>query len=198
MELAKTGTSAQLHRRAAASRGKLLEERRKAQTGRYLAFKPEEDGQSTRIHGRLLLDESKHLEAQLRKISDRLWLCDKERPSPSARMADALLILTKHNPSQALHDHGEQTSEKTAGQPEKQATGQQTPRTQQEAGRQKATTATGSPQSSTARPKLYALTSLPGNTPKPRIDYDEEPFPKMEANTAPIEFDEETTQADPS
>ena len=33
LELAKTGTSAQLHRRAAASRGKLFEERRKAQTG---------------------------------------------------------------------------------------------------------------------------------------------------------------------
>jgi chorismate mutase len=63
LELAKTGTSAQLHRRAAASRGKLFEERRKAQTGRYLAFKPEEDGQSTRIHGRLPFAESKHLEA---------------------------------------------------------------------------------------------------------------------------------------
>ena len=107
LALARSATSSQLHQRAAASRGKLFEERRKAQTGRYLAFKPEEDGQSTRIHGRLPFAESKELENQLRKIADRLGRCDKERPSPSARMADALLILTKGNPSQALNDHEE-------------------------------------------------------------------------------------------
>lgn len=107
LALARSATSSQLHQRAAASRGKLFEERRKAQTARYLAFKPEEDGQSTRIHGRLPFAESKELENQLRKIADRLGRCDKERPSPSARMADALLILTKGNPSQALHDHEE-------------------------------------------------------------------------------------------
>ena len=49
LALAKSGTSSQLQQRAAASRGKLFEERCKAQTGRYLAFKPEEGGQSTRI-----------------------------------------------------------------------------------------------------------------------------------------------------
>lgn len=108
LALAKTATSSQLHQRAAASRGNLFEERCKAQKGRYLAFKPEEDGQSTRIHGRLPFAESKQLETQLRKIADRIGLCDKERPSPSARMADALLILTKHNPSQSLHDHEKQ------------------------------------------------------------------------------------------
>lgn len=40
LELAKSGTSSQLHKRAAVSRGKLFEERSKAQKGRYLAFKP--------------------------------------------------------------------------------------------------------------------------------------------------------------
>jgi Domain of unknown function (DUF222) len=105
LALAKVATSSQLEQRAAASRGQLFEQRRTAQTGRYLAFKPEEGGQSTRIHGRLPFAESKQLETQLRKIADRLNLGDKERPSPSARMADALLILTKNNPSQALHNH---------------------------------------------------------------------------------------------
>ena len=102
---AKTATSSQLQQRASASRGKLFEERRKAHADRYLGFKPEEGGQSVRIHGRLPFAESQQLESQLRKIADRLNLCDKERPSPSARMADALLILTKANASQALHDH---------------------------------------------------------------------------------------------
>jgi hypothetical protein len=228
LELAKKGTSAQLHRRAAASRGKLFEERRKAQTGRYLAFKPEEDGQSTRIHGRLPFAESKHLEAQLRKIADRLGLCDKERSSPSARMADALLILTKHNPSQALHDHEEQsakqpagqtsertagqtsertagqTSERTAGQPDEQATkptaGQngerRTHQTRQDTGLANADTGTpagSSSQNTTARPKLYAVVSPTARTTKPVIDYDEDPFPEVEANNAPSEPYEEDT-----
>ncbi len=99
LALAKTATSSQLHRHAAASRGKLHEERSKAHTCRYLAFKPEDDGQSTRIHGRLPFAESKELETQLRKIADRIGLCDKDRPSPSARLADALLIATKGNAS---------------------------------------------------------------------------------------------------
>jgi hypothetical protein len=216
LELAKKGTSAQLHRRAAASRGKLFEERRKAQTGRYLAFKPEEDGQSTRIHGRLPFAESKHLETQLRKIADRLGLCDKERPSPSARMADALLILTKHNPSQALHDHEEQTpkqtvgqtSERTAGQPDEQATkptaGQKgerrTHQTGQDTGRTNADTGTpagSSSQNSAARPKLYAVVSQTVRTTRPVIDYDEDPFPEVDANTAPIEpYEEDTADED--
>lgn len=105
LEFAKTATSSQLQQRASASRGKLFEERRKAHSDRYLGFKPEEGGQSVRIHGRLAFAESQQLEAQLRKIADRLNLCDKDRPSPSARMADALLILTNSNASKAVHEH---------------------------------------------------------------------------------------------
>jgi chorismate mutase len=206
LELAKKGTSAQLHRRAAASRGKLFEERRK----------PEEDGQSTRIHGRLPFAESKHLETQLRKIADRLGLCDKERPSPSARMADALLILTKHNPSQALHDHEEQTpkqtvgqtSERTAGHPDEQAAkptaGQngerRTHQTGRDTGRANADTDTpagSSSRNSAARPKLYAVVSQTVRTTRPVIDYDEDPFPEVDANTAPIEpYEEDTADED--
>ncbi len=167
LAMAKTATSSQLQKRASACRGKLFEERRKAQTTRYLAFKPEEGGQSTRIHGRLPFAESKELESQLRKIADRLGQCDKERPSPSARMADALLILTKKNPSQALHDHQEQASAEGTNS----------------GGERAETASTKAPGSNEgARPKLYALTSLPSPSSKPVIDYDEEPFPGVEPN----------------
>ncbi len=105
LNFAKTATSSQLQQRASTSRGKLFEERRKAHCDRYLGFKPEEGGQSVRIHGRLPFAESQQLESQLRKIADRLNQCDKDRPSPSARMADALLILTNCNASQAVHEH---------------------------------------------------------------------------------------------
>ena len=104
LAFAKTATSSQLERQAAASRGRLTEQRMQAKKSRYLAFKPEEDGQSTRLHGRLPFAEARQLESQLRKIADRLGLCEKERPSPSTRMADALMILTKGNASSALHD----------------------------------------------------------------------------------------------
>lgn len=172
LTLAKTGTSSQLQQRAAASRGKLCEERRKAQTGRYLAFKPEEDGQSTRIHGRLPFAESKHLEMQLRKIADRLGLRDKERPSPSARMADALLILTKHNPSQALHDHEEQATQQGEQTAESSTTSQG-----------ESNPSSPSAPGTSARPKLYALKPLPSQHPKRVIDYDEKPFPETETDT---------------
>ncbi len=105
LNFAKTATSSQLQQRASTSRGKLFEERRKAHCDRYLGFKPEEGGQSVLIHGRLPFAESQQLESQLRKIADRLNQCDKDRPSPSARMADALLILTNCNASQAVHEH---------------------------------------------------------------------------------------------
>jgi hypothetical protein len=105
LDMANTVTSAQLQRRAIACRGQLTEKRLAAQKGRYLAFKPEEDGQSTRLHGRLPFAEARQLESQLRRIADRVGLGDKERPSPSARMADALLILTKGNASVALHEY---------------------------------------------------------------------------------------------
>ncbi len=167
LELAKTGTSSQLHQRAAVCRGKLFEERRNAHKARYLAFKPEGDGQSTRIHGRLPFAECKQLEMQLRKIADRLNLGDKERPSPSARMADALLILTKHNSSQALHDHEEQASRN--GQPTSTQTeatkSSPTQTTNGSSGDTSAgeptaaTNRTGTSSQSQTRPKLYALRS---------------------------------------
>jgi hypothetical protein len=113
-------------------------------------------------------------------------------------MADALLILTKHNPSQALHDHEEQTPEQTAGQAPKQTAeqtgGQRTHQTGQDTGHANAaatTPAGSSSQNSTARPKLYAVVSPTARTTRPVIDYDEDPFPEVEPNTAPIEFDEE-------
>ena len=166
LAMAKTATSSQLQQRASACRGKLFEERRKAQATRYLAFKPEEGGQSTRIHGRLPFAECKELESQLRKIADRVGLCDKDRPSPSARMADALLILTKNNASQALHDYQEH------------AKADETVRERDQTGTTMASGSNGG-----SRPKLYALTSFPTPNSKPVIDYDEEPFPEVERDT---------------
>jgi Domain of unknown function (DUF222) len=114
LELAKTASSSQLQRQAVACRGQLMEKRLAAHKGRYLAFKHEEDGQSTRIHGRLPFAEARQLESQLRKIADRIGLGDKERPSPSARMADALLIMTKGNASAALYESEKSTAPHTS------------------------------------------------------------------------------------
>ncbi len=153
LDFAKTATSSQLRQRAAASRGKIFEQRRKALSDRYLGFKPEEDGQSVRVHGRLLFAESNQLEAQLRKIADRLYLGEKNRPSPSARMADALLILTKSNASQAVHDHVNSN--------------------QSSAWAQRSTPCTGS----TAKPKLHTVSTTSNRPAASFIDYDEDPFP---------------------
>lgn len=209
LALAKVATSSQLEQRAAVSRGKLFEQRRKAQAGRYLAFKPEEGGQSTRIHGRLPFAESKQLETQLRKIADRLNLCEKERPSPSARMADALIILTKNNPSQALHDH-EQQAKQSAKKPS-EAAGSSSQETATEGSaketRDNATNDSANGASSEAdrddrgsgtvspiRPRLYTPTAAPGQGVNPVIDYDEDPFPEIrddnQAACWPIEDNE--------
>jgi hypothetical protein len=117
IEFVKNASSADLERQAAISRGKLTEERQAAQANRYLAFKGE-NGASTRIHGRLPYAEAKQLEDQLRKIADRLELGEPQRSSPSARMADALLILTKHNPSASLHEHQKQRAQQQANNSE--------------------------------------------------------------------------------
>jgi Domain of unknown function (DUF222) len=69
LDMAKTASSSQLQRQAVACRGQLTEKRLAAQKGRYSAFKPEEDGQSTRLHGRLPFAEARQLELQLRKIA---------------------------------------------------------------------------------------------------------------------------------
>jgi Domain of unknown function (DUF222) len=194
LALAKVATSSQLEQRAAASRGQLFEQRRTAQTGRYLAFKPEEGGQSTRIHGRLPFAESKQLETQLRKIADRLNLGDKERPSPSARMADALLILTKNNPSQALHDHEQQTKQSAKKPPEAAGSSSQETATEHRvaetrdnatndsangASSEAAGDARGSGTVTPIRPRLYTPTAAPSQGVNSVIDYDEDPFPEI-------------------
>jgi Domain of unknown function (DUF222) len=176
LAFAKTATSSQLQQRASASRGKLFEERRKAHADRYLGFKPEEGGQSVRIHGRLPFAESSQLEAQLRKIADRLNLCDKERPSPSARMADALLILTKSNASQAIHDHLNSNQSST-----------QQSRTQTNSSAS-ANQSTSNPDS-TVRPKLQTVSTRPTRGADPVAGKDQWPSPE-----AP---DADNEQADP-
>lgn len=172
LALAKTATSSQLHRHAAASRGKLHEERRKAHTGRYLAFKPEDDGQSTRIHGRLPFAESKELETQLRKIADRIGLCDKDRPSPSARLADALLIATKGNASQALHHH-EHKRESKPGFRTQPVPPNQTSRSSETSG-----SSNDVDQGETRRSNGFTN----GGSCGFMIDYDAEPFPEIDAD----------------
>jgi chorismate mutase len=165
LDLAKTATSAQLARQAATSRGKLFEQRRQAQKSRYLAFKPEEDGQSMRFHGRLGFEDGRQLELQLRKIADRLGLCDKERPSPSARMADALLILTKYNPSSAFHANQEQTVAGNSASSQKYGP-------------------------APAKPKLYIPQARPANPTNEVVDYEVDPFPAPE-DRDPWDVDEE-------
>ncbi len=152
LAFAKSATSSQLQQRASVSRGKLFEERRKAHADRYLGFKPEEGGQSVRIHGRLPFAESQQLELQLRKIADRLNLCDKERPSPSARMADALLILTKTNASHALHDHLH-ADQSERDKPQGTGTGASSPMGNPSAAKSESTT----------RPKLQTVSATPSS-----------------------------------
>jgi Domain of unknown function (DUF222) len=157
LDMAKTATSAQLQRQAVASRGQLTEKRLAAQKGRYLAFKPEEDGQSTRLHGRLPFAEARQLELQLRKIADRIGLGDKERLSPSARMADALLILTKGNASVALHEFENSSASNTAS-------------ASTQARKENGTTGGGSTMFA-GYPRSSGVV----------IDYDVDPFPESEA-----------------
>lgn len=92
----------ELERAAAVRRRTLDEDRRRAQKNRFLSFTHHED--HTSIRGSLPYLEGSQLEAQLRKIADRLYLGETERPSASVRMADALLIFTKFNPANALAD----------------------------------------------------------------------------------------------
>ena len=176
LDLAKTATSSQLHRQAVASRGQLTEKRLAAQKGRYLAFRPEEDGQSTRLHGRLPFAEARQLESQLRKIADRLGLGDKERPSPSARMADALLILTKGNASSALHQFEKSSaSDKGSSSAERASTDQPL----QGDGLANGTAEMGAP----------AFGGYPRSS-ETVIDYDIDPFPDSDSPDASSVFDD--------
>jgi hypothetical protein len=98
--LAQQLSNADLQRAAAVRRGKLAEERQKIQKERFLSFT--KHGDQTTIRGSLPFLEGSEMEKQLRKIADRLYLGQQDRPAPSARMLDALLIVMKHNPSTAL------------------------------------------------------------------------------------------------
>jgi hypothetical protein len=176
LDLVKTATSSQLQRQAVASRGQLTEKRLAAQKGRYLAFKPEEDGHSTRLHGRLPFAEARQLESQLRKIADRLGLGDKERPSPSARMADALLILTKGNASVALHEYEKSSASNNGSSSTKRAS---TDQTLQGDGLADGTAEIGA--------------TIFGGYPRSSetvIDYDVDPFPDSDSPDASSVFDD--------
>jgi Domain of unknown function (DUF222) len=98
--LAQQSSVADLERVAAVRRGKLAEERQKVQKERFLSFKKQ--GDQTVIRGSVPHLEGSEMEKQLRKIADRLYLGQADRPAPSARMLDALLIFMKHNPSNSL------------------------------------------------------------------------------------------------
>jgi hypothetical protein len=98
--LAQELSNADLERTAAVRRGKLAEERQKIQKERFLSFT--KHGDQTTIRASLPFLEGSEMEMQLRKIADRLYQGQEDRPTPSARMLDALLIFMKHNPSNAL------------------------------------------------------------------------------------------------
>jgi hypothetical protein len=98
--LAQQSSIADLERAAAVARGKLAEERQKIQKERFLSFT--KHGDQTTIRGSLPHLEGTEMEKQLRKIADRLYLGQADRPAPSARMLDALLIFMKYNPSNSL------------------------------------------------------------------------------------------------
>jgi hypothetical protein len=98
--LAQQLSNADLERTAAVRRGKLAEERQRIQKERFLSFT--KHGDQTTIRGSLPFLEGSEMEQQLRKIADRLYLGEIDRPTSSARMLDALLIFMKHNPSNAL------------------------------------------------------------------------------------------------
>jgi chorismate mutase len=186
LDFAKTATSSQLQQRAAASRGKIFEQRRKAYSDRYLEFKPEEDGQSVRIHGRLPFAESNQFEAQLRKIADRLYLGEKDRPSPSARMADALLILTKSNASQAVHDHVDSNQSKN----EQTDTGNSNSNSNSNSNRSSSASTQQSTKctDSAAKPKLQTVSTTPNRSAAPFIDYDEDPFPDVSSQANELAY----------
>jgi Domain of unknown function (DUF222) len=95
--LAQQSSVGDLERAAAVRRGKLAEERQKVQKERFLSFKKQ--GDQTVIRGSLPYLEGSEMEKQLRKIADHLYLGQADRPTPSARMLDALLIFMKYNPS---------------------------------------------------------------------------------------------------
>jgi Domain of unknown function (DUF222) len=95
--LAQQSSVADLERAAAVRRGKLAEERQKIQKERFLSLTKQ--GDQTIIRGSLPHLEGSEMEKQLRKIADRLYLGQEDRPAPSARMLDALLIFMKYNPS---------------------------------------------------------------------------------------------------
>jgi hypothetical protein len=77
--LAQQLSNADLERTAAVRRGKLAEERQKIQKERFLSFT--KHGDQTTIRGSLPFLEASEMEQQLRKIADRLYLGEQDRPS---------------------------------------------------------------------------------------------------------------------
>jgi Domain of unknown function (DUF222) len=100
---AQQSSNADLERAASVRRGELTEARQRAQKERFLSFTKYDDHVS--IRGSLPFQEGDELEKQLRKIADRLYRGEADRPTASVRMADALLVFTKYNPANALADH---------------------------------------------------------------------------------------------
>jgi hypothetical protein len=100
IQLAQQLSNADLERTAAVRRGKLAEERQRVQKERFLSFT--KHGDQTTIRALLPFLEGSEMEMQLRKIADRLYLGQQDRPAPSARILDALLIYMKHNPTNTL------------------------------------------------------------------------------------------------
>jgi hypothetical protein len=98
--LAQQSSNADLERAAAVHRRTLAEERQRVQKTRFLSFT--RNGDQASIRGSLPYLEGSELEMQLRKIADRLYLGETDRPPASVRMLDALLIFTKYNPANAL------------------------------------------------------------------------------------------------
>jgi Domain of unknown function (DUF222) len=97
---AQQSSNTNLERAASVRRGERTEARQRAQKERFLSFTKYDDHVS--IRGSLPFQEGDELDKQLRKIADRLYRGEADRPSASIRMADALLIFTKHNPANAL------------------------------------------------------------------------------------------------
>ncbi len=170
IEFAKTASVSKLERQAAVCRGRLAEERQQALATRFLSFKPE--GQSSiRLHGRLPYLEATELEQQLRKIADRLELGSPKRSAPSARMADALLVLTNNNPSAALHEHERSRSSST-----------ESPRNDANATPPKSKlTIPAQPVRPPKKPSEFPLSNKANNCPV--IDYDKDPFPEPSDDT---------------
>jgi hypothetical protein len=94
-------------------------------------------------------------------------------------MADALLILTKHNPSAALHAHEEQTAQTSTASTEPQSASElMAPN--QAVPCEGSSTKRASSRTPITKPKLHVASTPPSKPNNVVIDYDEDPFPHPE------------------